>query len=79
MSFDLQVQMFTDQLAELIEQAKAEAGLEFATERSNWEQEIRVLDGEIQAWQSKYEAERFKAEAAEQQFLTLQSKLSALV
>jgi hypothetical protein len=79
MDFDLQVKMFTDQLVELIEQAKFEASQEFANERSNWEQIEREYKADISALQQTAQLRLEATEAAEQKYMSLQAKLSALV
>ena len=79
MDFDLQVKMFTDQLSDLIEKAKEEAGREFAGERANWEQKAREYEADIADLHQASVKSLERAEAAEQKYLTLQSKLSALV
>lgn len=79
MDFDFQVKLFTDQLVELLDDAKAQASLEFQSERSNWEQRAREYEAEIAEIHAASRKNLDRAEAAEEKFLTLQAKLSALV
>lgn len=79
MDFEFQVKLFTDQLVELLEQAKVQASLDFTSERSNWEQHERQLRADITHFQNQAEIAGALAQEWEQKYLTLQSKLSALV
>lgn len=77
--FDLQVKIFTDQLVDLLEQAKGQAALEFQSERSNWEQTERSFLSTVQAMES--EIDRLKAERddAKSALSDLKERLAGLV
>lgn len=79
MDFEFQVKLFTEQLEELLEQAKVQASLDFTSERSNWEQNERELRGEMAGYQNQAEIAGALSQEWEQKYLTLQSKLSALI
>ncbi len=77
--FELQVKMFTDQLTELIEQAKFEASQEFNSERSNWEQRAREYEEDIRTAVLAAQKSLERAEAAEAKHEALREKLAGLV
>ena len=79
MDFGMQIKVFTEQLVELIEQAKQEASLEFVSDKLNWEQTAREYEAEIAGLENTIETLSHRLEDAEQKYLTLQTKISALV
>lgn len=79
MDFETQVKLFTDQLEELLEQAKFAASQDFASERSNWEQTAREYEAALNEMRDASVKNLERAEAAEQKYMSLQAKLSALV
>lgn len=79
MDFETQIKFFTEQLTELIEGAREQASLDFDSERQNHEQAVRVLQEEARGYQIQAETAGALAQEWEQKYLTLQSKLSALV
>lgn len=78
-TFDFQVKMFTEQLVDLIEQAKSQAALEFQAERSNWEQTVREYEATITGLDSQIDKLAGDKEALELKLETLRSKITALV
>lgn len=79
MDFELQVKMFTDQLVDLLEQAKQEAANEFISEKSNWGQRAREYEAEIAAVHTASVKNLDRAEKAEMAYEALRAKLSDLV
>lgn len=79
MDFDFQVKLFTDQLVELLDDAKAQASLEFRDERSNWEQTEREFVSTIQGLESEIENLKAERDAAQTALSDLKGRLAGLV
>lgn len=79
MDFDFQVKVFTEQLVDLLDQAKSQAALDFQSERSNWEQTERSFVATVR--EMEHEIDRLKAERddAKSALYDLKDRLSGLM
>lgn len=79
MDFELQTKVFTEQLTELIEQARVQASLDFQSERSNWEQTERSFLETIRGMESEIDRLKQERDDAKASLYDLKDKLSGLM
>lgn len=79
MDFDFQVKLFTDQLVELLDDAKAWAAQEFSDERANWEQSKREYEATISGTEAVIAQLQSEKEEIELKLEALRSKIASLV
>lgn len=79
MDFETQIKMFTEQIADMLEMAKEQAGLDFQNERSNWEQTERSFVGTVRDMEQEIERLKGERDEAKSALYDLKEKLSGLV
>lgn len=79
MDFETQVKFFTEQITELLEEARFQAGLDFASDKANWEQTERSFLETIRGMESEIERLKGERDDAKSALYDLKDRLSGLM